>query len=91
MVSPTVYRQSVGCNSCGGQPYAPMSGSGSPFSYTPPTYFPGAFNGYASQYRPLIGLGQDVRQAQLGRGIIGQPVAYMPSQPLRNVLRYLFP
>lgn len=91
MVSPTVYRQSVGCNSCGGQPYAPMSGGGSPFSYTPPTYFPGAFNGYASQYRPLIGLGQDVRQAQLGRGIIGQPVAYMPSQPLRNVLRYLFP
>ena len=91
MVSPTVYRQNVGCNTCGSQPYAPTGGSGSPFSYVPTTYFPGAFNGYASQYRPLIGLGQDVRQAQLGRGIIGQPVAYMPSQPLRNVLRYLFP
>lgn len=91
MVSPTVYRQSVGCNTCGSQPYAPAAGTGSPFSYVPTTYFPGAFNGYASQYRPLIGLGQDVRSAQLGRGIIGQPVAYMPSQPLRNVLRYLFP
>jgi hypothetical protein len=91
MVSPTVYRQNVGCNTCSTQPYAPTSGSGSPFSYVPTTSFPGAFNGYASQYRPLIGLGQDVRKAQLGRGIIGQPVAYMPSQPLRNVLRYLFP
>ena len=91
MVSPTVYRQSTGCNTCGDNAYAPITASGSPFSYTPATYFPGAFNGYASQYRPLIGLGQDVRQAQLGRGIIGQPVAYMPSQPLRNVLRYLFP
>ncbi|MCU0718994.1 MAG: hypothetical protein MUC83_04765 [Pirellula sp.] len=91
MVSPTVYRQNVGCNTCGNQSYAPNAGTGSPFSYVPTTYFPGAFNGYASQYRPLIGLGQDVRSAQLGRGIIGQPVAYMPSQPLRNVLRYLFP
>lgn len=91
MVSPTVFRQNVGCNTCSNQPYATTGGSGSPFSYVPTTYFPGAFNGYASQYRPLIGLGQDVRQAQLGRGIIGQPVAYMPSQPLRNVLRYLFP
>lgn len=91
MVSPTVYRQNVGCNTCSSQPYAPTGGSGSPFNYVPTTYFPGAFNGYASQYRPLIGLGQDVRQAQLGRGIVGQPVAYMPSQPLRNVLRYLFP
>lgn len=91
MVSPTVYRQSTGCNTCGTQPYEYAPNAGTPFSYTPPTYFPGAFNGYASQYRPLIGLGQDVRQAQLGRGIIGQPVAYMPSQPLRNILRYLFP
>ena len=91
MVSPTVYRQSVGCNTCGSQPYASGGAVGSPFSYTPATYFPGGFNGYASQYRPLIGLGQDVRSAQLGRGVIGQPVAYMPSQPLRNAMRYLFP
>lgn len=91
MVSPTVYRQSTSCNNSGSQPYEYAPNTGTPFSYTPPTYFPGAFNGYASQYRPLIGFGQDVRQAQLGRGIVGQPVAYMPSQPLRNILRYLFP
>jgi hypothetical protein len=94
MVSPTVYRQSIaGCNTCGQQPYAPRGGTtgGTPFSYVPPTYFPAMWNSYASQYKPLFGLGQDVRLAQLGRGIIGQPVAYMPSQPIRNIFRYLFP
>jgi len=42
-------------------------------------------------YRPLFTLGQDTYNAQLGRGIVGQPTAYVPGQPMRNFLRYLSP
>jgi hypothetical protein len=94
MVSPTVYRQNVPCTTCGNQPYAPgptMGATGSPFSYAPQAYFPSSFNGVNTTFKPLVGFGQNVNLSQLGRGIVGQPVAYMPSQPLRNVLRYLFP
>ena len=41
--------------------------------------------------RSLITLGQERNPVQVGQGIIGQPVAYVPGQPLRNWLRYLFP
>jgi hypothetical protein len=106
MVSPSVYRQSVdGCGPAPrtaqpmmGQPMAgqPMVGqpTGSPFAYAPPTSMPPP-SAYAPQsgghqHRPLIGFGQGAN-AQLGRGIVGQPTAYVNGQPIRNFLRYIFP
>ena len=99
MVSPRVYRQAV--DPCAqplrGAPstYAPSpyatQPSGSPFSYVPPTGMPYNSNGYNSGYRPLFGFGQSLANAYTGRGIIGQPVAYVDGQPVRNFIRYLFP
>jgi hypothetical protein len=42
-------------------------------------------------FRPLISLGQENYNVQLGRGIVGQPTAYVPGQTIRNFFRYLFP
>ncbi|MDZ4852525.1 MAG: hypothetical protein SGI77_24815 [Pirellulaceae bacterium] len=68
---------------------------GLPGTYAPstimPNQVPGLYSSNNSGFRPLIGFGQDRYNVQLGRGIIGQPVAYVPGQPLRNFLRYIFP
>jgi hypothetical protein len=96
MVSQSAYRQAVDpcaqtrCGAPNGyapSPYATQPG-GSPFSYAPPTAMPPTNN---SGYRPLIGFGQSLSNAYLGRGIIGQPTAYVAGQPIRNFLRYLSP
>ena len=96
MVSQNAYRQAVDpcaqtrCGAPSGyapSPYATQPG-GSPFSYVPPTAMPYTNN---SGYRPLIGFGQSLSNAYLGRGIIGQPTAYVGGQPVRNFLRYLSP
>ncbi|MCO8120715.1 hypothetical protein NHH03_03125 [Stieleria sp. TO1_6] len=42
----------------------------------------------ASAPRALVSLGQDKYAVQLGQGLWGQPVAYVPGQGLRNWLRY---
>lgn len=42
-------------------------------------------------YRPLIPLEPLYPNARPGRGIIGQPTAYIDGQPIRNLLRYLMP
>jgi len=94
MVDCNVYRQSV--DPCA-QPYrgnpngyasSPYATGGSPFSYVPQTSMP---YGKSSGYRPLIGFGQNSYDPFLGRGIIGQPVAYVDGQPVRNFIRYIFP
>jgi hypothetical protein len=41
-------------------------------------------------YVPVVGFGQGAN-AQLGRGLYGQPTAYVDGQPVRNFLRYIFP
>ncbi len=96
MVSQNAYRQAVDpCaqsvrgapNGYAPSPYATQPG-GSPFSYGPPTAMPNTNN---AGYRPLIGFGQSLSNAYLGRGIIGQPIAYVDGQPVRNFIRYLFP
>lgn len=95
MVSQDLYRQAVDpcaparCSPTGYAPYATQP-SGGGLSYIPPTYMPNN-NGYNSGYRPLIGFGQTLDNAYLGRGIIGQPTAYVDGQPVRNFIRYLFP
>ncbi len=40
---------------------------------------------------PLISFGQQANPVQVGQGWFGQPVAYVPGQPIRNWVRYLFP
>ena len=40
-------------------------------------------------YRPLISFGQERYPVQIGQGLYGQPVAYVPGQSFRNALRYI--
>ena len=40
-------------------------------------------------YRPLLSFGQEKNPVQVGQGLLGQPVAYVPGQFIRNVLRYI--
>jgi hypothetical protein len=55
----------------------------------PPTFVaPGAS---AAPIRPLLSFGQQYKPVELGRGIVGQPVAYVPGEPIRNFVRYIFP
>ena len=39
----------------------------------------------------LISFGQDRNPIVVGQGIVGQPVAYVPGQPVRNWFRWFFP
>jgi hypothetical protein len=96
MVMPTSYN-APGYPVCGGPsvfPGAPPAGSMGD-AYVPPTltpnYGPGLYSSNNSGFRPLFSLGQENYNAQLGRGIIGQPTAYVPGQPFRNFFRYLSP
>ena len=41
-------------------------------------------------YTPLLPI-VSAQGARLGQGIIGQPTAYIDGQPIRNLLRYIFP
>jgi len=45
----------------------------------------------APKHRPLVSFGQDRNPVQVGQGIVGQPTAYVPGQPIRNFIRYLSP
>ncbi|MCY2985972.1 MAG: hypothetical protein NTY15_20275 [Planctomycetota bacterium] len=93
MVSREAYRQCSDPCAPRGSPYAPYAtqpGS-SPFTYVPPTGMAYSNNSYDSGYRPLIGFGQTLNKAHLGRGIVGQPTAYVDGQPVRNFIRYIFP
>lgn len=64
----------------------------SPFAYAPPAAMPPAtiYAPANGGYVPLVGFGQGAN-AQLGRGLYGQPTAYVDGQPVRNFLRYVFP
>ncbi len=75
-----------------GQTYPPPGAV--PGTSVPPTVTANmAPNVYANNAgcKPLISLGQQNYNVQLGRGIIGQPVAYVPGQGVRNFFRYIFP
>ena len=41
--------------------------------------------------RALVSMGQDKYPVQVGQGLWGQPVAYVPRQRVRNWFRYIFP
>ena len=47
--------------------------------------------GSAAPAGNLVTFGQEVYPVQVGQGVWGQPVAYVPGQPVRNWFRYIFP
>jgi hypothetical protein len=57
----------------------------------PPTMMPGAVATPDAGWRPLLNLSRENYNVQLGRGVLGQPTAYVPGQPVRNFIRYLSP
>ncbi len=81
-VYPTAYQQCP-----------PGMNSASPPPTMPPNVAPvtGMYSPNNSGYSPLISLGQEKNNVMIGRGIIGQPTVYVPRQPVRNFLRYIFP
>ena len=93
MVEPTY----ANTNGCASPPMAnTLPYSGIPGTVVPPTMMPnqvpqGLYSNSSSGFRPLIGFGQDANNVQLGRGIFGQPKAYVPGQFFRNSLRYITP
>ena len=52
-------------------------------------WFSNALTGTGA-YTPLLPI-VSAQGARLGQGIIGQPTAYIDGQPVRNLLRYIFP
>ncbi|QDV43798.1 hypothetical protein Enr13x_36570 [Stieleria neptunia] len=100
-VIPTSYSSSV----CGPITQAPLAGAPgtlpaeipSTATIPPTSVFPPAAAqplGYptsAAPARSLITLGQQNYMVQVGQGLWGQPVAYVPGQGLRNWIRYIFP
>jgi hypothetical protein len=65
-----------------------------PVEISAPAVLPPAFvapEASAAPKRPLLSFGQQYKPVQLGRGIVGQPVAYVPGEPIRNFMRYIFP
>ena len=42
-------------------------------------------------YQPMVRLANVPPGSYLGQGIIGQPTAYVDGQPIRNLIRYVFP
>lgn len=89
MLEPSNF-QTGACGPVAGPCYSGIPGNTAP-STIMPNQAPGLYSPNNSGFRPLLGFGQDRYNVQLGRGIIGQPVAYVPGQPFRNFLRYIFP
>lgn len=89
---PTSYQ--CGPVGAGTTSYLPQTGA-VPGASVPATLTPNLAPNYYSYdnggYSPLLSLGQEGYNVQVGRGIVGQPTVYVPGQPVRNFLRYLFP
>ena len=73
-----------------GMVYPPAAGAGCATCPTP-GYAPVGYPATRTGYTPLLPIFPMPAGTYLGQGIIGQPTAYVPSQPLRNLLRYIFP
>ncbi|TWT83755.1 hypothetical protein CA13_52260 [Planctomycetes bacterium CA13] len=57
----------------------------------PPTLAPTMTTATVAPIRSLFTLGQEANPVQVGQGLWGQPVAYVPGQGIRNWVRYFFP
>lgn len=90
---------SVGCGSptatYAAPAYAPTTGYvPPPTEIASPYTVPGQYSAISRSngpLPPLFTLGQQYNPVQVGQGIIGQPVAYVPGQSIRNFIRYFFP
>ena len=78
-------------------PGAVVPGNIAPGNIAPGAIVPGAVipnaqvGAVAAPPRALISLGQQNFPVQVGQGLWGQPVAYVPGQGVRNWVRYFFP
>lgn len=81
--SPTLIPTAAYQQNCGpvGAPTVPISAA--PVPYAAPQQAPGA--------RPFVPITRMPDQVYISRGLLGQPVVYVPGQPLRNGLRYILP
>jgi hypothetical protein len=81
--NPTLIPTAAYQQNCGptGAPTYPIGGAQVP--YAAPQQAPGA--------RPFVPIARMPDQVYISRGLIGQPVVYVPGQPLRNGLRYILP
>lgn len=72
-----------------------MGGNPAALTTYPQYRYPGAAAGYGQNVRdtwvPMIPLRAMPYGVYLGQGIVGQPVAYVDGEPVRNFLRYVFP
>ncbi len=84
------YYETTGTSYIVGSPvYASgISQCGTPVSYS--AYMPVASTPYVA-YKPIVPIVPAYPNAVVGRGIIGQPKAYVPGQPLRNAIRFVTP
>ncbi|MFN3191617.1 MAG: hypothetical protein ACE361_13995 [Aureliella sp.] len=93
-IYPTAYQCNPGSGVALGAPTLPPPGN-VPGQNVPPTLTPnlapGLYSANNNGYSPLLSLGQEGYNVQIGRGIVGQPTVYVPGQPVRNFLRYLSP
>lgn len=55
------------------------------------TYAPSATASPGVPWRPVVNIRSMPDNYVVGQGIIGQPKIYVPSQPLRNFIRYITP
>ena len=62
-----------------------------PFAAQVPLAAPAPVAAAAAPAGALISLGQQRNPVEVGQGLIGQPKAYVPGQPVRNWLRYFTP
>ena len=61
---------------------------------TPPPFVPAAAVspvGSAAPAGALLSLTRPATTVEVGQGVLGQPTAYVPGQPLRNWVRYFTP
>jgi len=67
---------------------APAPGAVAPTGATPTTaYYPYL----TGNFQPVVATQNMPPGTYLGRGLIGQPTAYVDGQPVRNLFRYIFP
>jgi hypothetical protein len=69
----------------------PSAATTAPVTVLPPTTTTPPRAATGAPARALISLGQETYPVQVGQGLWGQPVAYVPGQGIRNWLRYFFP
>lgn len=103
--APTAYTATMGYGDCGVAPvtYQTPGYVAPPAQVAAPVVLPGASgpallpNGLGTPptagapINPLVTFGQQAYQVQVGQGLFGQPVAYVPGQRFRNWIRYIFP